>query len=349
MFVDEGASSTAARRSACTTNPRVMTEIPSPTAPALDVPWWAWAAFAVVVVVSLGFDLVMHRGDRAMGRRAALLWSCAWIAVSLAFAGWVGLQFGRDTMLEFLTAYLVEKSLSVDNLFVFLVVFARFGIPRAEQHRVLFWGIVGAFATRAAFIAAGTALLARWHFTVYVLGAFLVYTGIKTFRTHASREGAKESRLLTLLERHIPLTRRLADHRFTVVQNGRRLATPLLLALVAIEATDVLFAVDSIAAVLAISQTPFIVFTSNVFAILGLRALYLLLADLVADLRYLHFGLGGILVFVGAKMLTSSVIHLPHWASLAITLAILIAAVVPSLIVRRKRRRDLGGAPVSSG
>jgi tellurite resistance protein TerC len=308
--------------------------IPSPT---LDVHWWAWLVFAVVVVVSLSFDLVLHRGARALGRRQAILWSVAWITVSLLFAGWVGLQFGSHSMLEFLTAYVVEKSLSVDNLFVFLVIFGRLRIPQSEQHRVLFWGILGAFVTRAIFIGAGTVLLAKWHVAVYALGAFLVYTGIKTLRTHPDAE-EKEGWVLPFLQRHVPFSNRLQGHRFSVVEDGRRLATPLLLALLAIEGTDILFAVDSIAAVLAISNSPFIVFSSNVFAILGLRALYVLLADLVSNMRYLHYGLGGILLFVGAKMLAARFVVLPHWVSLLITIAILAAAVVPSLVSRRRRR-----------
>jgi tellurite resistance protein TerC len=309
----------------------------SPISPTLEVHWWAWLVFAVVIVVSLGFDLVLHRGERALGRRQAILWSLAWVVVSLLFAGWVGLQFGGHTMLEFLTAYLVEKSLSVDNLFVFLVIFGRLRIPQGEQHRVLFWGILGAFVTRAIFIGAGTVLLAKWHFAVYGLGAFLVYTGIKTLRTHPDAE-SKEGWILPFLQRHVSFTSQLHAHRFTIVENGRRLATPLLLALLAIEGTDIVFAVDSIAAVLAISNAPFIVFSSNVFAILGLRALYILLADVVSNLRYLHYGLGAILVFVGAKMLTSRFVALPHWVSFLTTLAILTTAVVPSLVVRRRRR-----------
>jgi len=313
-----------------------MTTATIPALP-LDVPWWAWLVFAIIVVISLAIDLVLHRGEKASGRRHAIAWSVAWITVSLLFAGWVGLTFGAPTMLEFLTAYLVEKSLSVDNLFVFLVIFGRLRIPAVEQHRVLFWGIVGAFATRAIFIGAGTVLLDRWHFTVYVLGAFLVYTGLKTLRAHPDKE-VKEGFILPFLRRHIPFTHHLSPHRFTIVESGRRLATPMLLALFAIEATDILFAVDSIAAVLAISTAPFIVFSSNVFAILGLRALYVLLADLVSNMKYLHYGLGGILLFVGGKMLLSRVVVLPHWASLLVTLAILVLAIVPSIVVRRRQR-----------
>jgi tellurite resistance protein TerC len=305
--------------------------------PPLDVAPWAWLLFGGVILVSLLVDLVAHRGGRSVSRKHAIGWSVAWITVSLLFAGWVGLQFGHGPAVDFLTAYLIEKSLSVDNLFVFLLIFGRLRIGKEEQHRVLFWGILGAFVTRALFIGAGSALLARWHFILYVLGAFLVYTGIKTLRAHPDAP-PKEGWVLPLLQRHIPFTSRLHGHRFSVVEGGRRVATPLLLALLAIEVTDILFAVDSIPAVFAISNAPFIVFSSNVFAILGLRALYLVLADLVAGLRYLHYGLGGILVLVGAKMLASGVLHVPHWVSLLLTVAILLASVIPSLVSRRRRR-----------
>jgi len=301
-------------------------------------PWWAWLVFGVVVLASLAIDLFGHRGNRGQGKRHGALWSAAWIGVSLLFAGWVALEFGKHDALEFLTAYVVEKSLSVDNLFVFLIIFARLKIPQHEQHRVLFWGIVGAFVTRAIFVVSGTALLARWHILIYAFGVFLIYTGIKTLRSKERENPNEDNKALRFLRRHLPLTEKLHGHAFTVVEKGKRLATPLLLAVLAIELTDILFAVDSIAAVLAISKAPYIVFTSNIFAILGLRALYLVLADLVADLKYLQYGLGGILMFVGAKMLLSHWVHIPHWIALLITIAILVAAVVPSLIARRRRR-----------
>ena len=307
----------------------------------LQVPTWAWAVFAVVVVVSLAVDLVAHRKGHGNGRRAAIVWSCVWVGISLLFAGFVGFELGAKVAGEFLTAWLVEKSLSVDNLFVFLVIFKRLKIPHGEQHRVLFWGIIGAFVTRALFIAAGSAVLSRWQFATYVLGAFLVFTGLKTLRSRADEEDGKESRIIGFLQKRLPVTARLENGAFTVVENGKRLATPLLLALVAIEFTDIMFAVDSIPAVFAISNEPFIVFSSNVFAILGLRALYLVLADVVADLEYLHYGLGALLIFVGAKMLASSYVHLPHWASLGITVAILVAAIVPSIAARRRKRQRL--------
>ena len=309
----------------------------------VDVPAWAWVVFAVVVVASLTIDLALHRGGHGNSRRSAIVWSCVWIGISLLFAGFIGIELGGVVAQDFLTAWLVEKSLSIDNLFVFLVIFRRLEIPRAEQHRVLFWGIIGAFFTRALFVAAGSAVLARWHLATYVLGAFLVLTGAKTLRSHPDREG-KESRIVRFLERRLPVTSRMNGHAFTVVEDGKRVATPLLLALVAIELTDIMFAVDSIPAVFAISNEPFIVFSSNVFAILGLRALYLVLADIVANLEFLHYGLGALLVFVGAKMLSSELVHVPAWASLAITVAILTAAIAPSISVRRRRRRRVAAS-----
>lgn len=304
----------------------------------MNVPLWAWALFAGVVVAALAIDLIQHRGDHANSRRAALIWSGIWIGVSLLFAGWVGIQFGHHAWHTFLTAWLVEKSLSIDNLFVFLVIFRRLKVPKAEQHRVLFWGIIGAFVTRALFIAGGAAILSRWHFATWVMGGFLVYTGVKTFRSNDKDEAESESKILGWLERHLPFTKNRHGHAFLALEGGKRLATPLLLALVAIELSDIMFAVDSIPAVFAISRAPFIVFTSNVFAILGLRALYLVLADLVADLKYLHYGLGVLLLFVGAKMLCSSWFRIPNLLSLLVTIAILSAAIVPSLVVRRRQQ-----------
>ena len=305
----------------------------------ISVPLWAWALFAGIVVASLAADLIQHRGDHAKGKRAALVWSGVWIGVSLLFSGWVGLQFGHRAFHAFLTAWLVEKSLSVDNLFVFLVIFRHLNVPRDEQHRVLFWGILGAFVTRALFIAAGSAILSRWQLANVFLGAFLVYTGVKTFRSDGAKEEREESKVLTWLEKRLPVTKERHGHAFFALEAGKRVATPLLLALVAIELSDIMFAVDSIPAVFAISQEPFIVFTSNVFAILGLRALYLVLADLVADLKYLHYGLGALLLFIGAKMLLSRWIHIWNIVSLGITVAILAAAIIPSLVARRRARR----------
>ncbi len=300
----------------------------------LDVPTWSWLLFAAIVVVSLAVDLWAHRGGRSLSRRQAIGWSVAWVVLALLFAAGVAARFGRATAIEFVTAYAIEKSLSLDNLFLFIVIFGRLAIPEAEQHRVLFWGILGAFATRAAFIAAGTALLAAWHPVVYLLGGFLLYTGVKTAleRPDAAREG----RFLPLLRRRLPLTTRLSGHRFFVVEDGRRVGTPLLLALLVIEFTDVVFAIDSIPAALAVSRTPFIVYSSNVFAVLGLRALYLVIAQALIGLRYLRFGLGGILAFAGCKMLVGDLFPVSHVVSLIVIVAVMTLAIAASLVARHR-------------
>jgi tellurite resistance protein TerC len=325
--------------------------MPSPTT--LAVPFSAWLFLAVVLAFGLVIDLVAHRGSHAQSRKADLLWSAIWIALALLFGVWVHIQFGSAIATDYLTAYLVEKSLSLDNLFVFLIVFSRLGIPKAEQHRVLQWGIIGAFVTRGIFIAAGAALLSAWHGIVYVLGAFLIYTGIQTVReTVSEARGAKknaaedENPVMRFVRRHLPFGTRLDGHKFFTIENGRRIGTPLLLALIVIEITDVIFALDSIPAVFAISEEPFIVYSSNVFAILGLRALYLVLADLLRDLQYLRYGLGAILLFAGAKMLASKFIHVPHLVSLGVVVAVLAASVIPSVIA--KRRRERRSAPPSA-
>lgn len=310
----------------------------------LEVPFWTWLVFGAAILVSLLVDLVAHRGGRNLGRKPAIAWSIAWISVAMLFAGWVGIQFGHEAAMDFGAAYLIEKSLSVDNIFLFLVLFARLRIPEDEQHRVLFWGIIGALASRALFIASGAGLLARWHGAIYVLGAFLIYTGVKTASAHPADAG--EGRVLPFLRRHLPFTPRVHGHRFFAIEHGRRVATPLLLALITIEATDILFAVDSVPAVFAISKEPFIVYSSNIFAILGLRALYLVLATLLQDLKYLHYALGAILVFAGVKMLGSKFFQVPQFISLVAIIAVLAGAIVPSVIARRAKARALNRVPL---
>jgi tellurite resistance protein TerC len=326
----------------------------------LQVPVAAWLVFAGVVAVSLAADLVGHRRGRGLGRRGAIVWSLVWISVSLLFGLWIGITLGRDPAEDFLTAWLIEKSLSVDNLFVFLVIFERLRISQDDQHRVLFWGILGAFVTRAAFIASGAALLGAWHGAVYVLGAFLVYTGIKTLREHADNKepadggergegagaGPGEGKILAIVKRFVPFTSRSEGGRFFLVENGRRLATPLLMALLVIETSDIVFAIDSIPAVFSVTSEPFIVYSSNVFAILGMRALYLVLADLLAGLKYLRYALSGILVLAGAKMLLAHFLVVPHAVSLLAIAAMLTGAIVPSVIARR---RAAASAKIGSG
>jgi len=291
---------------------------------------------AIVVVSSLVVDLVGHHGDRGGRRRTAVLWALAWIVLALAFCGWIGLSFGSRAASEFATAWLVEKSLSVDNLFVFLVVFSRLGIPQTERHRVLFWGILGALVTRGAFIAAGSAMIEAWHGVIYVMGAFLVYTGVKTLRTDPAADSAAPSGIAAFVQRHLPITPRLHGHHFFTKEGGRRLATPLFVTLVVIELTDIVFAVDSIPAVFAVSEDPFIVYSSNVFAVLGLRALFVVVADMLDALPYLRYAISAILVFTGAKMLASRFIAIPSWLSLSIIAGMVATAVIAGMIRRRR-------------
>ena len=291
-----------------------------------------WAGFIAFVLVMLALDLgVFHRKAHVVGVREALVWSAVWVALAVVFGIGVWHTSGPERGLEFFTGYLIEKSLSIDNVFVFVVIFASLGIPSIHQHRVLFWGILSALALRAGMIFAGSALLARFHWLIYVFGGFLVLTGVKLFLQRAKAERPEDSWAMRLARRAIPSTPRLDGERFFTRVDGRLLATPLFLALVLVEITDVIFAVDSIPAIFAVTTDPFIVFTSNVFAILGLRSLYFLFADLAGKFRYLKVGLAGELVFVGVKMTVVDFVKIPPLVSLAVVAGILGASVVASL------------------
>lgn len=293
-----------------------------------------WIGFTVFVLMMLALDLgVFHRKAHVVKVREALVWSAFWIGLALCFNAGIYFWFGYDRALEFLTGYLIEKALSVDNLFVFLVLFAYFAVPDRLQHRVLFWGIVGALVMRAAFILAGAALLQRFHWVIYVFGAFLVFTGIKLLASREEGEVDPERNIVLRLFRKV--VRSVPDYRdakFVVKEAGRHFATPLLTVLVVIETTDIIFAVDSIPAIFAVTTDPFIVFTSNIFAILGLRALFFLLAGMLGKFRFLKVGLGLVLAFVGAKMLVSGIIHVPIAVSLGVVAALLGLSVAVSLI-----------------
>ncbi len=299
----------------------------------IEVPVWAWVLLAGLMLVLISIDLYAHRGDHTDSRKRAVLWSVAWIAVSLLFNGWVALRFGAEAGEQFLAAYLLEKSLSVDNLFVFLVIFGALQIPSSEQRRVLTWGIIGALVTRGAFIAAGAAVLERWHGLAYVFGGLLVFTAIKMLR---EPEPDAEPKLIGWLERHLPWTRERDGHKFFTRKTGKLLATPLFVALIAIELTDIVFAVDSVPAAFAITEEPFLIYSSNVFAILGLRALYVVLAGALADLRYLRVGLSAVLAFAGVKMLGARWIHIPPLLSVAVIILCIATAVIASLVYRRR-------------
>jgi tellurite resistance protein TerC len=296
-----------------------------------------WVGFVVFVLSMLAVDLgIFNRKAHSTTAREALAWSLVWISLSLAFDGLLWWRFGRDHAIEFLAGYLLEKSLSIDNIFVFVVLFGALGIPRVYQHRVLFWGVTSALVLRAGMIFAGTAMLAKFHWLMYVFGGFLVVTGAKLFIDRNKEEDPANGWVLKTAQKIIPSTRSLHGEHFFVVENGRRLATPLFMALVLIEISDVIFAVDSIPAVFAITTDPFLVFTSNIFAILGLRSLFFLLADLVDRFRYLKVGLAGVLVFVGIKMTIVELYEMPPSLSLLGILGMLAASVIASLVASRR-------------
>jgi tellurite resistance protein TerC len=301
----------------------------------LVVPAWAWALLAGVMLVLISIDLFAHRGDQMDSRRGALVWSIVWILAAVVFGGFVAVRFGAVAAEEYFAAYLLEKSLSVDNLFLFVVIFGALGIPLEEQRRVLTWGILGALVTRGLFIALGTAVLHRWHEVTYVFGAILVITAVKMLRTGG---GEETSRLLPWLERHLPWTRERAGHRFVVRRAGRWVATPLLVALIAIELTDVVFALDSIPAAFAVSEQPFVIYSSNVFAVLGLRALYIVLVGALANLRYLRYGLSAVLAFAGGKMLAVQWVKIPPLVSVSVIAVMIGVAVVASVVATRRER-----------
>jgi tellurite resistance protein TerC len=298
---------------------------------------WEWAAFGGFVLLMLALDLgVFHRKDHVVGPREALGWSLVWITLAAGFGAYVWLRHGADSGLEFLTGYVIEKSLSVDNIFVFVVIFGALGIPAIYQHRVLFWGILSALVLRGGMIAAGTALLERFHWIIYLFGAFLVLTGVKLFLTRGAASHPEKSTLFRVLKRVVPASPRLDGNRFFTVENGRRVATPLFFALALIELTDVVFAVDSIPAIFAVTRDPFIVFTSNIFAILGLRSLYFLLAAFVERFTYLKPSLAAVLVFVGAKMALVDFVKIHPAVSLAVVALILTTGIVASLLANRR-------------
>jgi tellurite resistance protein TerC len=305
---------------------------------------WEWVGFLAFVLAMLALDLgVFNRKAHVVRAREALGWSVFWIGLALAFGAFVWVRSGSQPGLEYFTGYVIEKSLSVDNIFVFVVIFGALGIPAAYQHRVLFWGIVTALVLRGAMIAGGAALLQRFHWIIYVFGGFLILTGVKLFLARGAVPHPERSAAFRALRRIVPATSRFDGHRFFTVEGGKRLATPLFFALALIELTDVVFAVDSIPAIFAVTDDPYIVFTSNIFAILGLRSLYFLLAGFVERFTYLKPSLAFILVFVGAKMAAVDVVKVPAAVSLVVVLGILATGVVASIV--KARREAPGAAP----
>jgi tellurite resistance protein TerC len=276
----------------------------------MDYPLWAWAGFGLFILLMLALDLgVLNRKAHAVTYREAAIWSAVWVTLALIFAGLVFWQTNRQTGLEFLTGYVIELSLSVDNLFVFLLIFSYFKVPAKYQHRVLFWGVLGALVMRMTMIGIGATLVERFHWILYIFGGFLIYTGFKMLRQDEGESNPEDNPLVRFATRLVPITRRYEGDKFFTVENGRKMGTLLLLVLVIVEVSDLVFAVDSIPAIFGITTNPFIVYTSNVFAILGLRSLYFLLAGVVEKFHYLKLGLAIVLMFVGLKMLTEGYIH----------------------------------------
>jgi len=299
---------------------------------------WAWMAFLGAVFVMLMMDLgIFHRKAHVLSLKEATLWSIFWVVVSVLFNILILFWLGEEKALEFLTGYLLEKSLSADNIFVFAVLFSYFAVPEEYRHRVLFWGVVGAIVFRLTFILAGTALLKKFHWVVYVFGIIVIISGIKLLMRKEEKIVPERNPVLSLARRLLPITPTYHGQRFFVVHDGKVFATPLMLVLLVIESTDIVFAIDSIPAIFAITRDPFIAFTSNVCAILGLRALYFLLEGMIRLFRYLDEGLAVILVFIGVKMLLSEFYEIPVWVALGFVAVVLAIAITLSLVVKEAK------------
>lgn len=296
---------------------------------------WYWIGFNAFVLIMLALDLgVFHKKTHEVKVKEALIWTAVWIALAMVFNAGIFHFFGKEKGVEFLTGYVIEKSLSVDNIFVFIMVFSYFQIPTKYQHKVLFWGVLGALLMRAIFIFAGVALISKFHWIIYIFGGFLIFTGFKMLFQEDKPIEPEKNPLIKLVRKILPVSNELHGDKFIIKQGAKTIATPLLLVLVLIEFTDLIFAVDSIPAILAISKDPFIVYTSNVFAIMGLRSLYFALSGITQYFVYLKYGLAAILIFVGTKMLIVDFYKVPVLLSLLIIVTILAISVIASLMVK---------------
>lgn len=305
---------------------------------------WFWVGFNVFVLGMLALDLgVFHRKSHEVRFREAMIWTGVWVVLALSFNLFIYYTFGRQAGLEFLTGYLIEKSLSIDNVFVFILIFTYFKVPSKYQHGVLFWGILGALILRIIFILTGITLLERFHWLIYIFGAFLVFTGVKLALEKDKEIHPEKNPVLRIFRRIMPVTQNFEEGKFFIKKDGRTWATPLFVVLLVIETTDVIFAVDSIPAILAITKDPFIVYTSNVFAILGLRALYFALARVMILFHHLHYGLAAILVFVGMKMLISEIYKIPIGISLGFIVVSLALSIGASLLWPAKKEPLING------
>ena len=310
----------------------------------MDVSIWMWLGFNAFVLAMLAVDLgVFHRKAHEVSLREATAWSVVWVTLAMGFNGWIWYAWGKGPALEFLTGYLIEKSLSIDNIFVFVMLFSYFAVPRLYQHRVLFWGILGALLMRGIFIGVGAYVLEQFHWVLYIFGAILILTGIKMMMRQESHS-PEHNPVLRWMRRVLPLTDRYHGQSFWITEGTKRLATPLFLVLVMVELTDLVFAIDSIPAIFAVTKEPFLVYTCNVFAILGLRSMYFLLAGVVHRFVYLKYGLAAVLLFVGTKMILIDIYKVPTALSLVVVLSTITASIVASLV---KTRGGGGSEPLS--
>ncbi len=296
-----------------------------------------WISFIGLILFLLALDLgVFHRKSHEVKFKEALVWSIVWISLAFLFNGLVYFWFGYDRALEFLTGYLIEKSLSVDNIFVFILLFGAFKVPAIYQHRVLFWGILGALIMRAILVLVGAQLLVHFHEIVYLFGAFLIFTGIKMYRDRNEEAHPEQGAFVKLLQRILPMTKDFRGEKFIVKEQNKWLVTPLFLVLMAVEFTDLVFAVDSIPAIFAVTNDPFIVFTSNIFAILGLRSLYFMLGGVIHKFKYLKVGLAMVLIFVGTKMVIAPFYKVPIILSLMIITGMIAGSIIYSIFKNRQ-------------
>jgi tellurite resistance protein TerC len=304
----------------------------------MSVQTMMWLGFAVIMTIMFTLDMgVFSRKSHEIRFREALTWTLVWVSLALAFNAGIYYFMGSDKALEFFTGYLIEESLSVDNLFVFIMIFSYFHVTKVHQPKILKWGILGALAMRAVFILVGIGLIERFHWMVYIFGGLLVFTGIKMAFGKGEQIEPEKNLLVRLVRRFVPLTARVRDDRFFIREKGVISATPLFLTLLVVESSDVIFAVDSIPAVLAVTRDPFIVYTSNVFAIMGLRSLYYLLANVMEMFVYLKLGISFILAFVGAKMLLADVYPIPIYFSLGVIIGVLAISIVTSITIGKKK------------
>ena len=304
----------------------------------MDVALWVWGALIAGILAMLAVDLFLHRDAHVIGVREAAIWSLIWVAVAVTVGGVIWWAYGAEFGLQYFAGYVIEKSLAIDNVFVWAMIFSYFAVPRQYQHRVLFYGVLGALVFRAIFIAAGSVLIASFAWILYVFGAFLILTGIRMLVQRDEHIDPSKSKTLRLFRRFVPTTEEYDGQRFLTRRNGVLVATPLLAVLVLVEVTDIIFAVDSIPAIFAVTQEPFLVFASNALAILGLRAMYFLLADLIHRFIYLKLGLSLVLVWVGVKMIVShAVFTIPTALSLGIVIAVITVSIAASLWASRSR------------